>query len=70
MGFLLSFFGGQYFKNKRERRRLEARADHIIDVLERKEENKQEFVSRSREIAQEIEEHGYTEELSKKDPNW
>ena len=60
-------------RNSRLSRKVEtaeARIHHAAVVSQEKEKNKAEFVSRSREIAKEIEEKGYTKELSEKDEDW
>ena len=60
-------------RNSRLSRKLEtteAKIHHAKVVIQEKQKNKVEFVSRSREIAKEIEEKGYTKELSEKDPDW
>ena len=53
--FLLTFFGTQYFKSRKERKRLEAQADHMIDVLEGDKKIDRQRKSRSAEIANDIE---------------
>ena len=60
-------------QNSRLRRKVEtadAKVHHAKVVIQEKEKNKTEFISRSREIAKEIEEKGYTKELSEKDQDW
>ena len=54
----------------REVETAEAHVHHAKVVIQEKQKNKTEFISRSREIAKEIEEKGYTKELSEKDENW
>ena len=71
--FLLATVKILTVRNSRLSRKVEtaeARIHHAKVVSQEKEKNKQEFLSRSREIAKEIEEKKYTKELSEKDPDW
>jgi len=67
---LLKIQGARLERANRKNKELSARNKHAKTVIQEKEKNKAEFVSRSREIAKEIEEHGYTKELSEKDEDW
>ncbi len=57
-------------KSQKKARELGAKNKHATNVREKEQEHEAEFVSRSREIAQEIEETGFTKELSEKDVDW
>lgn len=57
-------------KANRKNKTLTAKNVHAANVIEAKEKNQAEFTSRSREIARDIEEHGFTKELSEKDRDW
>ena len=57
-------------KSQKKAEVLKGRVDHASNVIKAKGEHEAEFVSRSREIAKEIEESGFTKELSEKDKDW
>ena len=57
-------------KYKKNAEVLKGRVDHASNVIKAREENQAEFVSRSRQIAKEIEEAGTSEELSKPNDDW
>ena len=54
-------------KSQKKAEVLKGRVEHATNVIQAKEENKAEFVSRSREIAKDIEDRGTSKELE--DPN-
>ena len=54
-------------KSQKIAEELGARVEHATNVIQAKEENKAEFVSRSRDIAKDIEDRGTSKELE--DPN-
>jgi len=55
---------------KESAKRHKASAERDRRYIKAAREHEAEFVSRSREIAKEIEETGHTKELTEKDPDW
>lgn len=70
LALLLKLSGSSRRRAERRAETAEAKGEHLKLVQEKREEHAAEFVSRSRKIAQEIEEKGYTKELSEKDEDW
>ncbi len=65
--FLLKIFFGRWQKAKKEAKEQKAKKEHVINVREKEQEHEAEFVSRSRELAKDLEDRGVSEELE--DPN-
>ena len=57
-------------KANTKNRELTARDKHAKNYMEKQKEHKAENVSRTTALAKEIDEHGYTKELSEKDKDW